>query len=126
MKLTNEDYGPFWWVAHPEGGKEHPLVKRRYEIEIIGGVEDKDASYSYDDFALCELDGQFYLLETSGCSCPSPSETWGIDIGPATLAEIKAALLSDKVETWSVKRKQLPEFLALIQEAELKYGGKVS
>lgn len=127
MKVpANNEYGDFWWVAHPNGGKNDPLVKRRNEIEIIGGVQDADASYSYDDYALCELDGKFYLFSTSGCSCPSPSETWQVDIGPATLDEIKAHVLSDNIDSWAVKKKQQAEFIALIHEAMLKYNGKIS
>ena len=43
---------------------------------LIAESEDPHASYSYCDWALCELDGRFYAFNTSGCSCPSPSETW--------------------------------------------------
>lgn len=42
----------------------------------IAEAEDPHADYSYNDWALCELDGLFYVFYTSGCSCPSPSETW--------------------------------------------------
>lgn len=40
---------------------------------------DPDADYSYDDYALAELDGVYYIFNTSGCSCPSPDETWELE-----------------------------------------------
>lgn len=36
-------------------------------------------SYEYADWALCALDGIFYVFSTSGCSCPDPSETWRLE-----------------------------------------------
>ena len=41
---------------------------------------DPESNYSYDDYALAELDGELYVFNTSGCSCPSPSETWDLQI----------------------------------------------
>lgn len=35
-----------------------------------------DQPYEYDDDAIYELDGVLYWFNTSGCSCPSPTETW--------------------------------------------------
>lgn len=110
----------FWWVAHPDGAStdaQFDLVKRRYELEIIGGVQDKDASYSYDDWALCRLGNKYYLLSTSGCSCPSPAETWRIEIGPTSLKKIKTHVESGEYEGYTVPKKQLDEFLALIKGA---------
>lgn len=112
----------WWWVAHEDGlDRNNPrsveLVKRRYEIEIIGGVVDQEASYSYDEMALCKLGNDYYLLSTSGCSCPSPSETWGIEIGPTTLSEIKQHIQSGNYQGYTLPKKQESEFLALIEEA---------
>lgn len=42
-------------------------------------TEDPEACYSYDDYALCSLDGVYYVFNTSGCSCPSPDETWRLE-----------------------------------------------
>lgn len=44
----------------------------------IAESEDPFADYGYYDWALAELDGVFYAFETSGCSCPSPYETWSL------------------------------------------------
>lgn len=130
MKLNPRDeYGGFSWVAHPDGLRsnyngntkdtdtEAMLVSRRYDLEIIGGVSDEEASYSYDDWALCELDGRYYLLSTSGCSCPSPEETWRLEIGPATLAEIRGHITDGKYAGYTLPARQMDEFLALIDGA---------
>lgn len=44
----------------------------------IAESSDPHSCYDYDDYALAELDGVYYVFNTSGCSCPSPSETWGL------------------------------------------------
>ena len=125
MKLDpNQEYGYLTWVGHPEAGYENDqtpegeLTRRRYEINILGGIEDSEASYDYDDWALCELDGKYYLLSTSGCSCPSPSETWGLQHGPATLAEIREHLKEGNYEGYTVPGKQMDEFMDLIDKVE--------
>lgn len=46
--------------------------------KVIAESSDPHSSYYYDDYALAELDGAYYAFNTSGCSCPSPDETWGL------------------------------------------------
>lgn len=118
---TDDSYDSyFWWVAHEDGGPfpedslGSKLVNRRYEIEILGGISDRDASYSYDDWALCRLDGDHYLLATSGCSCPSPSETWHVEIGPCSLSDIRDHVTGGHYAGYTVPKKQEDEFLELI------------
>jgi hypothetical protein len=112
----------FAWVgapqAHPtdEAGKR--LVARRFDLLIHGGVYDEDADYSFDDWALVELDGEFYLVNAAGCSCPSHEETWGVDFGPATLGEIRGHLLSGDYSGYSVPARQLRDFINLIDRVE--------
>lgn len=85
---------PSWLVARGvPGGEEiesyrdvrswtNLSVDEQYFLENAGRASvvcessDPEASYSYDDYALCELDGEYFLFNTSGCSCPSPDETW--------------------------------------------------
>jgi hypothetical protein len=124
MKLDpNKDYGDWYWVGHPDAGDTSEISTRRYEVEIHGGIQDEEASYSYDDYCLCELDNKFYLLNTSGCSCPSPTETWGIEIGPVTLEEVRQFILGDHYSGYSVPKRQLAELIALIDRVQLnKYG----
>lgn len=83
-------------------------------------MNDAEANYSYDDWALVELDGQFYWLHTSGCSCPSPTETWGVFYGPVSLSEARQ-LMSDWQDEWGVPARQKQEFLDLCDQA-LKEG----
>jgi hypothetical protein len=82
------------WVGSPRYQGEHTddvlrLIENRARVRVLGGWSDPDAEWSYDEIALVELDGDYYALTTSGCSCPSPSETWCVDFGPATLAELR-------------------------------------
>lgn len=125
MKIS-DDWGALWfWVAHPDAlsGRDVKspeyaamkyLVDRRSDIDVLGGVIDEDLSYEYDEFALIKLDGDFYLLETSGCSCPSPTETWGIVQGPASLSQIKECLVQGKYGGYTLPEGKLQDFLDLI------------
>lgn len=120
LNQKNED-SSWYWVAHPAGGCDTPettkLIENRYKLWIYGGVEDKEASYSYDDWALVKLGRDWYLLSTSGCSCPSPSETWRIEIGPATLLKIRAHVTGGYYDGYTVPKKQMDDFIALLDAA---------
>lgn len=108
------------WIAASNGdlsSGERKLVENRDRIEVWGEIQDAEASYSYDDWALIRLDGDWYLLNTSGCSCPSPDETWGIAHGPCTLDEIETAVKDGDYPGYSVPGRQLDEFLSAIAEA---------
>lgn len=135
MKLDpNKDYyeQEWGWVAHPDalnggpyGGRssgeaEQFLVDNRYNLNIIGGIADNEASYSYDDWVLVELNGQYWMLSTSGCSCPSPRETWRIEKGPASLADIRKHVIDGDYEGYTMPKKQLSDFVELLDKAELE------
>ncbi len=94
-----ETWGTAYWVGHEScgggGEREELLIRRRDDIYLVAYVEDPEADYSYDDRAVVKLDKDYYIVSTSGCSCPSPSETWGVDFGPATKKEVIAFLESD-------------------------------
>lgn len=110
------------WMAHPgcEGAQEMErlLIERRADVWCYGTVEDAEASYSYEDYALVSLDDVFYLLRTSGCSCPSPTETWGV-IHYGTLDEIEKYLRDDVADPqgFTVTKRQADEFMALVSKA---------
>lgn len=82
-----------WAGDHRHNGERSEDVDRliagRDRIEVLGGWASDD-DCGYDAAALVRLDGDYFALTTSGCSCPDPSETWQIDFGPATLAELQA------------------------------------
>jgi len=83
---------------------------------LIGGVVDENAGYEYDEFALVQIDGVFYLLQTIGCSCPSPSETWHVR-HKGTIADIRAAIISGEYDGYTLPGRKRDEFLALIDKA---------
>jgi hypothetical protein len=121
---VKDDYSQdWWWVAHEHGIDSYSddemvkLVKNRYQLEIIGGVCDDEASYSYDDWALVKLGRSYYLVSTSGCSCPSPSETWRIEKGPATLAAIRKHVVDGDYKGYTMPKRQLDDFVALLDKA---------
>lgn len=117
-KVTDE----YDWIANDRCERaskhEQELIDRRDEVEVFGEISDDDASYSYDDWALVRLDDKFYLLQTSGCSCPSPSETWGIAIGPTTLAEVRAHIESGDYDGYTLPVKQADDFKKMFDDAE--------
>lgn len=110
------------WVGHPScespSEDERKLIDGRDRIRGIGYVNDAEAYYSYDDYALVQFDGAFYLLNTSGCSCPLPYETWHIVVGPASLDAIEAHLRDEAGEKgYGVTKRQHDEFMELVAEA---------
>jgi hypothetical protein len=106
------------WIADPEGGDRGPmcqdLIKNRDKIFVIGEISDDEASYSYDDWALIKYKGKFYLLATSGCSCPSPRETWDIEKGPATLKQIRKHITDGAYSGYSMPKRQLDQFIEML------------
>jgi hypothetical protein len=118
MKATEHN-----WVGSDRcedvGEHERELIDRRADVEVLGEVQDADACYSYDDYALVRLDDAYYLLRTSGCSCPSPSETWAVHLGPTTLDAIEAHLRDNKTTgaAYGVTDRQFDEFVAMIASA---------
>lgn len=81
--------GPGWvtsnkeeqWGARTHGNlseEETFFVENSDRAETIAESSDPFADYSYDNWALAVLDGKYYVFNTSGCSCPSPSETWSL------------------------------------------------
>lgn len=104
------------WIAHPRGDGDKTLIDRRGDIFVVGEIGDDSSCYSFDDWALVRLDDAFYLLNTSGCSCPSPCENWGVVEGPGTIDEIEAALFA-KHGDWGMVVRQADEFRELFAAA---------
>lgn len=57
--------------------EEKLLLDRADDAQLLCEISD-GGSYGYDDWALIELDGLYYIVNTSGCSCPDPADTWYI------------------------------------------------
>jgi hypothetical protein len=83
------------WIAHPQGsgGDNDRLIERRAEV-LVHAEHDESESYEYEEYAIVSLGDEWFFLETSGCSCPSPSETWQI-IASGTKQE-----LAEKLGAW--------------------------
>lgn len=110
------------WIGHPDGAEsdeEKRLVAHRKDLVVYGLVADAEADYSYHDYALVSLGAEFYLLETSGCSCPSPTETWSITFGPLSLDRLVEEFESDLASraNWTMPQRQLAEFRATFETA---------
>jgi len=111
------------WIGHPScespGKAEQDLIDHRAEILVYAEIADDEADYSYDDFALIRLKGTdlWYLLNTSGCSCPSPDETWNVQIGPTTLAEVRKFVTEGEYSGYTMPKRQMAEFVKALDEA---------
>jgi hypothetical protein len=109
------------WPAHadalPTDALGMALVERRADIEVLGYITDAEADYSFHDFAFIRLDGQWYVLETSGCSCPSPAEEWQISVGPVAVDGLRAAVDAMRSD-WGPTARQWGEFVAMCDAAE--------
>lgn len=111
----------FGWVGHPRcdnpGELEMEFIKNRSKLEVIGGVVDATLSYEYDDFAIVRYKRHLYLLETSGCSCPSPTETWRVIHGPMTKREIIQEIKSGNYRGYTLKPVMEEELLKVVEAA---------
>jgi len=90
------------WPGHPAGcAKSESEISLRDEPsrwKCLHVSNDPGADYSYDDLALMVRDdGLYVLVETTGCSCPSPTETWGV-VKEGTLSDMVALCEKDKTE----------------------------
>jgi hypothetical protein len=112
---------PFGWVGAGAGGGQNPIdqvfKENRHKIEIIGGVVDHNLSYEYDEFALVRWKSKLYLLETSGCSCPSPDETWGTVHGPITKTELTKEIKAGNYTGYTLPAHLEQELLEVIEAA---------
>lgn len=114
---TEENPG-YDWIAHPMArpsddlGKK--LVKNRAKIEVLWEINDDYAGYTFDDFALIRLGREYYLLNTSGCSCPSPCENWLVVAGPR-LKDIKQYIADESKDSYGVISRQKEQFAAAMK-----------
>lgn len=88
------------WPGHPAGtassSAEISLRDEPARWKCLRVTSDPAADYSYDDLALMlRDDGLYVLVETSGCSCPSPIETWGT-VCEGSLADMVARCERDR------------------------------
>ncbi len=116
----SEDYN-LAWVANPrcecKRENEQLLIDRRADLIYIAGVDDPTACYSYDEAAVVKLDNEYFLLQTSGCSCPSPSETWGVVVR-GTLEDVRSAIERGEYGGYTLPPDELAKFLSqLAQES---------
>ena len=104
------------WIGHPDAigsaspANEKYLSAHRSECIVWGMVSDDDAYYSYDDWALVELEDKFFLINTAGCSCPSPTETWHVACEPGSLQSQWNHLITGSYEGWTVPGRQMEDF----------------
>lgn len=82
---SQDGWGDLYWVGTDRSNLSDAarrLVRNRDKLRLVVGVVDDNLSYEFDETALVELKGKYYLAQTSGCSCPSPSENWEVTHGP--------------------------------------------
>lgn len=102
--------GPSWVVINEpssySGRSRHTLTadelffaENTERADTLAESSDPNASYDYDDYALAVLDGQYYVFNTSGCSCPSLDETWSMHFkgdGPALVDYLEGLRTGDE------------------------------
>lgn len=119
ISIENE-WDKFGWVGSPRCERiramERHLIDRRSDCVIVAGIEDPNANYSYDESAVVRLDGEYFLVQTSGCSCPSPSETWQVVL-KGTLQDIREAIQRGDYGGYTLPEAELSAFLADIEAA---------
>lgn len=124
-RFPNPSTSNFPWVGHigsiNDSSDEDTLYLACYQndIEVLGGwSNDNLGCTGYHQIALVRLVSNitgevcYYALTTSGCSCPSPNETWKIDYGPGTL---------DEVRKWTAKASQSKVLLSYLTDEYLGF-----
>lgn len=115
----NELWG---WIATPRydlNADEKKLADNRERIRFLGGVEDEDASYSFDDAAIVELDGTYYLVQAAGCSCPSHEEQWGVE-AVGTLSDIRKTITDGNYQGYTYNHGELFRLLEIIDNEKAR------
>lgn len=73
---------PLWWLyALDEVGHDA-------DVDVYAEWED-DEPYAYNIWAIIGCKGKVYVVNTRGCSCPSPSETASVEGIFDSVAEAK-------------------------------------
>ena len=92
-KLEAESWSE--WACSPDSSQNtefgQRLIDERDKVWVVAEWTCPDLSYEYDDYAVVRLGRRYAVLNTSGCSCPSPTETWGI-LFEGTKAEVRKYL----------------------------------
>lgn len=95
-------------------------------FSVWRGWDDPYASYSFDMKDIALVNGKWYLVGTSGCSCPSYEDNADIDLGPfdnldALEDDFLAEYDNDKVGNYY--RETVPDILKAIDNARLEVYG---
>jgi hypothetical protein len=78
---------------------------------------DETLSYEYDECAVVRYKGNLYLLQTSGCSCPSPTETWRVILGPYTKEDLLSQIKSGNYQGYTLPEHLEADLIAVIEAA---------
>lgn len=100
MKQGPGDYGSGADNRKRTDPTQREIIDNWESVETIAESCDPWADYSFDDYALLRLGDVYYITNASGCSCPSPSEVWGV-VKRGTRAEVEAMLRENVDETYS-------------------------
>lgn len=115
------------WVANPAcsepSDNDNLLIDNRDKVCLVAECSNANLSWEYDETAVVYLrDHGWFLLGTSGCSCPSPNETWGAErfaSKKALLKHIRAQVdKHNKGEYVHSASYWTPEFIAAIEAAK--------
>lgn len=77
-------------------GLDAELMELRDAAAVLAEV-DVGESYEYDIRTVVATGETWWLVTTSGCSCPSPSETWSVE-QKATRIEMTERILAAEAE----------------------------
>lgn len=115
--IAADAYGIGAWVGNDrredKGPAEKAIIDARAngKLFIHAFVEDEDACYSYDEMAVVSIGKDHYLLQTSGCSCPSPAETWEVVFGPTTKSAVREFIEQGKYQGYTLPEKMVTRLL---------------
>lgn len=59
---------------------------------VVPGYDDPHLSYEFDITDIVRVEGQWYIVGDSGCSCWSPGDSPSVDFGPSDLDGLRAYL----------------------------------
>lgn len=117
--LSRDIYsGAGYWIGYPNGEKGNEAVieaRKAGTLYLIAFIEDADASYSFDELGIVRIGGKYYVVQASGCSCPSPTETWVVVSEHGSVEDALLSVLNGEYRGYTY---QHGELLSLMQQVE--------
>jgi hypothetical protein len=106
------------WVGHEDcddpGEDEYHLINNHGRIFLLAEISDPENSYEFDQAAIVELDGIYYLCQATGDSDELPESNWCVQEQNTDPIELMRVIWNGKYTGLAYKATQLGMLLAAL------------